>query len=506
MDTACLKHDAPYPLDLPAAIAAYTAADEFFWLDPQPDGPGKRWPRGLIAARPLAVIAEYEGREASLHLGDRLVDSDANAWRLIERALRRLPCNREFDGLGPGWFGFIGYELARQIERLPPRVQYDLPIPLTRLCLFDRAILVDEARHTAHFIHAPHVRAALEVSDADPQWMERWGAATRETRDLDEISISDSEAQFEQTRAEYEQRVQRVLDYIAAGDAYQVNLSQRIQLPFDADALAFYAALRRRHRASFGAVLRWTDGGLASLSPELMLQVDNGVARTGPIKGTRPRTGNAAQDSMRRAALLASEKERAELAMIVDLHRNDLGKVCVPGSVVVEDARRLESHAAVFHTVADIRGRLREDRDSVDALREMFPAGSVTGAPKLRAMQIIDELEPARRGAYTGAIGGISLNGAACFSVAIRTAQIGGGAASIAVGGGIVAESEPAAEYDETLAKARGLFDALAPHDSASRQDAQNVAVQPQGLVDDGHERQSHSRAHPRRVGCESRR
>jgi para-aminobenzoate synthetase component 1 len=208
----------------------------------------------------------------------------------------------------------------------------------------------------------------------------------------------------------------------------------------------------------FGAFMQWPGGAIASVSPELFLQLRGREVLTRPIKGTRSRTGNPVVDAKQQRELLASQKEAAELAMIVDLHRNDLGRVCEYGSVRVAHARRIEGHPSVFHTVADVTGRLEAGRDALDLLMACFPAGSVSGVPKIRALEIIGELESVARGAYTGAIGQLCLNGEAAFSVAIRTLQLSGGRGYLHVGGGIVAESDPAAEYAETLAKAAGIL------------------------------------------------
>ncbi len=264
------------------------------------------------------------------------------------------------------------------------------------------------------------------------------------------------------TRAEYEAAVTRIRDYIAAGDVYQVNLAQRFEVAVTEGAFDLYARLRALNPAPFGAYLSLGDVAVASISPERFVQLDpSGVVEARPIKGTRPRGVTADDDGALAAALLASAKDRAENVMIVDLLRNDLGKVCRPGTVLVPELCALESHPTVHHLVSTITGQLRDDADAFDLLRAAFPGGSVTGAPKIRAMQIIAELERAPRGVYCGAIGYISASGAMDMNIAIRTVVLQGGAASFHTGAGIVWDSDPAAEYDETLAKARAMIDAL---------------------------------------------
>jgi para-aminobenzoate synthetase component I len=247
------------------------------------------------------------------------------------------------------------------------------------------------------------------------------------------------------------------LEYIAAGDVFQVNLSQRFTARGEFDPLDVFLRLRNSSPAPFSAFLRWDDLAVVSASPEWFYQTraDNIVTR--PIKGTRPRGQSEEDDARLAAELAASPKDRAELTMIVDLERNDIGRVCQYGSVVVKDALQVESFAQVHHLVATVEGRLRPDVGPIDIIRAMFPGGSITGAPKIRAMEIIDELEPNRRGLYTGSIGYLSRGGSSGFNIAIRTILVEGDRASYQVGGGIVADSDPEAEYEETLAKGRAL-------------------------------------------------
>jgi para-aminobenzoate synthetase component 1 len=263
------------------------------------------------------------------------------------------------------------------------------------------------------------------------------------------------------SRAAFVRAVARAVRYIRAGDVFQVNLSRRFAARVDADPAGLYALLRDSSRAPFAA---WIDAGdgrhLLSTSPELFLRVRGRRVETRPIKGTRPRGATPAADRRLRRALEASGKERAELAMIVDLERNDLGRVCRAGSVRVARPRVIESFPTVHHGVATVTGRLRPGVDAVDVLRAAFPGGSVTGAPKVRAMEIIEELEPTRRGPYTGAIGWIGENGMD-LSVAIRTVLLERGVATWQAGAGITAASDPAAEERETRAKASGIEKAL---------------------------------------------
>lgn len=264
----------------------------------------------------------------------------------------------------------------------------------------------------------------------------------------------------EMSREGFVERVRRAQAFIAAGDIYQVNLTHRFSAPWPegADPFALYAALRRVSPAPYAAYLALGGRHVLSSSPELFLEIEGRRIRTRPIKGTRPRRADPEADERSARDLLASEKERAELLMITDLERNDLGKVCAYGSVRATELLALERFAQVFHLVSTVEGELRPEVDAVSALRACFPGGSITGAPKKRAMEIIAELEPVPRGLYTGAIGYFGFDGSARFNIAIRTVIVENGTAHFHVGGGIVADSLPEKEWQETLDKAAGIL------------------------------------------------
>jgi para-aminobenzoate synthetase component 1 len=265
------------------------------------------------------------------------------------------------------------------------------------------------------------------------------------------------------TPPDYRAAVQRAIDYIHAGDCFQVNLSQRLLHRATVPPLELYGRLRERNAAPFAGYFDLGDFVIASASPERFLRVEDGEVETRPIKGTRPRGSTAEEDRRHAEELLSSSKDRAENVMIIDLLRNDLGRVCEYGSVRVPAVCRLESYRYVHHLVSEVRGRLRRGLGPVDLLRAAFPGGSVTGAPKVRAMEIIAELEPTARGPYCGSLGYIGFDGSMDTNLLIRTFTIGKGWMQFPVGGGIVADSDPASEYAETLHKAEGLLRALQP-------------------------------------------
>lgn len=264
--------------------------------------------------------------------------------------------------------------------------------------------------------------------------------------------------QPEMAREDYCGRVARAQEYIAAGDIYQVNLSHRFSTSWDGDLFAFYEALRHYSPAPYAALLELEGRGVLSSSPESFLRMSGRAIRTRPIKGTRPRRSDPNADALSAYDLRNSPKEIAELVMITDLERNDLGAVCEFGSVSVKELLKLESYEQVFHLVSTVEGRLREEIDHLAALRACFPGGSITGAPKKRAREIIAELESVPRGLYTGAVGWFGFNGESQFSIAIRTVVAESGRAHFHVGAGIVADSVPGKEWEETLDKASGIL------------------------------------------------
>jgi para-aminobenzoate synthetase component 1 len=341
--------------------------------------------------------------------------------------------------------GWLSYDLGRPWMGLPPRAADAATAPFARLEFhFHDAVWVRPAGDAAT-IFARDEAAALRL---------RARLEGEETLAPGAVSLGPLASDHEPDG--YLAGARRVLEYLGAGDAYQVNLARRVSASFGGAAVELAAALRARSPAPFGAFIASADGAAALVgnSPERFLALDGrGAVETRPIKGTRARTSGEA-DGAARAALLASAKDRAEHVMIVDLERNDLGRVCETGSVVVDGVARVLDLPTVHHMVSTVRGRLRADVGLAALLEATFPGGSITGAPKRRAMQIIDELEPAARGPYTGATGWLGVAGDLDLAVAIRTALLSGGRLSLSIGGGIVADSTPEDEWAETEVKA----------------------------------------------------
>ncbi|MSR64333.1 MAG: aminodeoxychorismate synthase component I [Verrucomicrobiae bacterium] len=354
-----------------------------------------------------------------------------------------------------GAFGYFSYDLKNQIERLPQRAHDDIGTPDCWFGFYDWLIVFDHVAERSFVI-----RNSL-IGDSSNQQLLQCLQESRVTSPESPITSHQSPIESNFTRSDYLRAVARAKDYITAGDTYQVNLSQRFHTQTNRTAAELYLSLRETNPAPFAAYLDIGEAQILSSSPERFLRLSGRHVQTRPIKGTRPRTGNEATDQVAARELMMSAKDQAELVMITDLERNDLGRVCEFGSVHVPELVSLEAYATVFHLVSTVQGRLCDHLSHVEALRACFPGGSITGAPKIRAMEIIDELEPHARGVYTGAIGYFGFNGESDFNIAIRTMIQKQNNVYFHAGGGIVADSNPADEYDETLAKARGMMEAL---------------------------------------------
>jgi para-aminobenzoate synthetase component 1 len=481
----------PGPFDPLAAFAPFAAEPGAVLLHSAL--PHARFGRHTLwAARPVAVL-EARGGEVVLRRREGEERLSVGPFQAVDALLaefRRPPVDLPIPFAG-GLIGYFGYDLGRALERIPATARKDDGFPDLWLGLYDAAVALDALAGEAWLAgrEGLDAREALDrrMADlADAAWAASLNSPTLPPSHSLTLSpshsltlspshsltpsLSDSltpslsqplSSNF--TRAAYLDAIARAKSHIAAGDIYQVNLSQRFEARLDTRSpYDLYRRLAAASPAPFASFLNLGDGrAVASASPERFLRLDGRRVETRPIKGTRPRGATPAEDARLRAELEASEKDRAELVMIVDLERNDLGRVCAAGSVEVAEARVIETYAQVHHGVAAIRGTLREGAGAADLLRAAFPGGSITGAPKVRAMEIIEALEPTRRSVYTGAIGYLGLDGRMDLAIAIRTMLVEGARATFQAGGGIVADSDPEAEYEETRVKARGLAAAL---------------------------------------------
>ena len=438
---------APEPLDLCERLAHLP---NLLFLDSAARGPTGRY--SYLMADPARVFT-------SRVPGDALAEARSELARF---ATLRIPSLPPFQG---GLAGVIGYDQGRAFERLPPPRSDDVDVPDVWLGLYDWVIAWDHDAAKAWLISsgipergaaaagraASRARAVLDLLARGP---------APPPADTGGEHRAPPSSNF--TRAEYMAAVARVREYILAGDVFQVNISQRFDAPLPCSPLQLYRRLRARNPAPYSAYI---DGGgfqVISASPERFLRLDGDRVETRPIKGTRPRDPDPARDAALARELAGSTKDQAENVMIVDLLRNDLSRVCRPGSVAVPALLALDTLPTVHHLVSTVTGRLEPACDAFDLLRAAFPGGSITGAPKVRAMEIIAELEPVRRSVYCGSIGYVALSGDMDTSIVIRTYLATGGRVCFNAGGGVVADSDPAMEYDETLHKARALIEALA--------------------------------------------
>ncbi|MFB1487142.1 MULTISPECIES: aminodeoxychorismate synthase component I [unclassified Thiocapsa] len=427
---------------------------------------GRAWPVFLDSGRPAGTLGRYDiltadprvtlvtrGHLTEIRDGEGVRTSAADPFMLLDEAIgpRRLALpGLPFCG---GAIGYFAYDLARRLERLPNLAEDAEGIPEMAVGIYDWALVVDHARCRSRLVAQDSARLE-EVFGRLIRVLSAPAPAAGVFRVLAPVRSNLS-------RGDYRSAFDRIRSYLYEGDCYQVNFAQRFAAPAQGDAWQAYKGLRRLNPAPFGAYLATPDCRILCSSPERFLQVRGDRVETKPIKGTRGRGTHPAEDRLLAESLRQSTKDRAENLMIVDLLRNDLSKVCAIGSVHVPTLFQVESYTRVHHLVSTVCGRLAEGRNAVDLLRACFPGGSITGAPKLRAMEIIEELEPHRRGVYCGAIGYLGYDGAMDTNIAIRTLVHSAGVVRLWAGGGIVADSDPEAEYRETFDKAAPLLDLL---------------------------------------------
>ena len=410
---------------------------------------------------------------------------DVDPFRLVTDRLRPWAATEEAD-LPPfqgGAAGLFGYGLSRWTERLPPPARDEFQTPDLLLGLYDWVLAFDHDTGTCHcvsqgFPEENEQGRSQRAAQRTEQVLDLLSQKTVRTKPrnpalripkrqkiapvwpVDGPNAPDGlVSNF--SREAYVRAVERAIEYIHAGDIFQVNLSQRLAFPQESSAITLYERLRRRNPAPFAGYFDAGKAVIASSSPEQFLSLSGGEVVTRPIKGTRPRGYTPEADSYGREALRESEKDQAENVMIVDLLRNDLSRVSKPHTVKVPRLFEMERHPTVHHLVSEVRGELRDGLGAMDLLRATFPGGSITGAPKVRAMEIVAELEPTARGPYCGSMGWIAFHGGMNLNILIRTVTITGGWLQFPVGGGIVAMSNPEVEYQETLHKAEGILRAL---------------------------------------------
>ncbi len=459
----------PHP---PTALQAFEAFKDkpfSFFLD-SGMGPQRLGRYSFLGSDPF-LIMRSRGSEITLIHPEGETTFTGNPFDVLGELLQEYkldgnPTALPFVG---GAVGYLSYDLEHFIEKLPARAVDDLHLPECYLAFYDAVAIFDNLEGRAYV-------ASTGFPDKGAHRQNRAGTRLEEMKRMvaqaprlgdDKVSYSDQNVSKQVnlhsnfTHERYLEAVQKARDYIIAGDIFQVNLSQRFEADMPLPPYELYRRLRKINPAPFAAYLNFDGVTVVSASPERFLRLSGDRVETRPIKGTRPRGKDLAGDEALSRELINSFKDKAEHVMIVDLERNDIGRVCRFGTVRVSELMALEKYATVFHLTSTVEGRLRPGKNAIALLKATFPGGSISGAPKVRAMEIIDELEPTRRSVYTGSIGYLGFDGGLDLNIVIRTILVKDGKAYFQVGGAVVYDSDPEAEYVETLDKARALIQAL---------------------------------------------
>ena len=458
-------------LDTPLSIYLKLADAPYSYLLESVQG-GEKWGRYSIIGLPCRKIIRVRGDRITVEHAGEIVESltvaDPLAWIQEFQNRYRAPAHGEglprFIG---GLVGYFGYDTIRYIE--PKLAQCPNPDPLDNpdilLLVSEDVVVFDNLAGRLYLMTLvdPAIeRAYARAEQRLDEWVEKLRAARSLYAPIRPAAASAIEFVSGFTQAGFEAAVERIKDYILAGDCMQVVPSQRLSAPFRAAPLDLYRALRGLNPSPYMYFLHLGDFHIVGSSPEILVRLEDGLLTVRPIAGTRQRGATEAQDQALEAELLADPKELAEHLMLIDLGRNDVGRVSEIGSVRLTEKMVVERYSHVMHIVSNVTGRLRPGLTALDALRATFPAGTVSGAPKIRAMEIIDEVEPVKRGIYAGAVGYLSWSGNMDTAIAIRTAVLKDGMLHVQVGAGIVADSVPASEWEETMSKGRALFRAAA--------------------------------------------
>jgi para-aminobenzoate synthetase component I len=425
-------------------------------INPQTQLPGSQFGRfDILVANPVTTFVTIGTITTVVHQGAQ-TKSKEDPFSLVKKALKLTPAKRGDIPFKGGALGYFAYDLGRRVETIPSIAENDTHMPEMMVGIYDWAVIVDHREKKTQLV-------SNLFYTSDDEWKQLCDLLILDQDEQAPSIFSASQVVSNFTELTYQQAFEQVKRYIENGDCYQVNLAQRLSADVDGDSWVCYQKLRELSPAPFMAYmdLSYSDQQsiqVLSASPERFLQLIDRSVETRPIKGTRPRLSDPKQDLGSAIELLTSAKDRAENVMIVDLLRNDIGKVCEVGSVKAEKLFNLQSFANVHHLVSFVTGKLANENTALDLLRSCFPGGSITGAPKLRAMEIIEELEPHRRGVYCGAIGYIGFDGDMDTNITIRTAVVMNGHIYFYAGGGVVADSTLEKEYKETLDKASNFL------------------------------------------------
>ena len=404
----------------------------------------------IVAIEPQSTL-EVKNNKSFLNN----IESSDNCFEIMNNELSHLAKTKaDYDlPFNGGWLGYFGYDLGRTIENIPTHAIEDINLPQMAIGLYLDALIYDKQQQSWFYVSQPNTdRLALYE-----QYLNTHANSQVNTQSF----ALNSDWQSNMSETEYAAKFAQIEEYLKSGDCYQINLAQRFNAQFEGSPWAAYIKLREANKAPFSSFINHPQGAILSISPERFISVNNNVVETKPIKGTLPRKADALEDQRQAQILAASAKDRAENVMIVDLLRNDLGKVAKPGSVHVPSLFAIESFPAVHHLVSTVTSELDEGKTAVDQLKAAFPGGSITGAPKIRAMEIIEELEPHRRSIYCGSIGYLSACGNMDTSITIRTLVCHKAQIYCWAGGGIVADSKVELEYQETYDKVNKILPLL---------------------------------------------
>ena len=448
-------------LDMPGIFAAFLDLPYPVLLDsPQSGNTPARY--SYLAADPFMVVRS-KGQRVWVEKRGEISVVEGSPFDVLRDLLglyktAPVPELPPFQG---GVIGYLAYELAHHLELLPSAAEDNLGLPELNIAFYDWVVARDDITGKTWAIATGLPDGGEAGARGRLGWIEDRVHKPPATASTSGPAVIASRVASNFTKDAYVRAVRTVKDYIASGDVYQVNISQRFEADITGDPWQLYRRLRHVNPSPFSAFLGFPEVSVLSASPEEFLKLEDGLLRTRPMKGTRPRSVSASEDRKVASELLASEKDSAENVMIVDLMRSDLGRVCVPGSIAVPELFAIEEYPTVYQMVSTVTGRTRAGVGPVEVLEACFPGGSVTGAPKIRAMEIIDEIEPVQRSIYCGAIGYIGFEGSMLMSIPIRNILVADERAYVQVGGGIVADSDPEAEYRESLDKAAGSLMAL---------------------------------------------
>lgn len=426
-------------------------------------------PSVLFHSKGHQVTIEY------LEKGETVVQEYEDPLRALEELMQTYQPvdSEELPKFHGGAVGYMSYDMVRFVEELPDNTEDELQLPDCFFMIAETILIFDHVNHQIRVVANAYIDGDVDGAYADA--LAKIDALVEKLTAISEAHLRRNSGEYQEqydeiisappsnfTKPDYEAAVRRAKEYIAAGDIIQVVPSQRFSCPVSVDSFEIYRALRMINPSPYMYYLKFDGFDIVGASPEMMVRVEDGIVQTIPIAGTRPRGTTAEEDRELEQTLLSDPKERAEHVMLVDLGRNDLGRVCEYHTVKVTNLMTVERFSHVMHIVSHVIGRLREDLTAFDVLRACLPAGTLSGAPKIRAMEIIDELEPTRRSTYGGTVGYFSFSGSADTAITIRTAVIKDSTAYVQAGGGIVADSVPETEYYETVSKARAMLSAIA--------------------------------------------